>query len=129
LHNERPLIGYRFADDVHTRYEPDPHWAPPIARAFERLLAGETLYQIAATLPPGPKNGNPWHASTRESVLRNPMYVGGAYAYRWMKGPGVHGTIIQNAPRPRDRWVRLPEATVPPLVSRELFDAVGARLA
>jgi len=61
-------------------------------------------------------------------ILHNPAYVGEAYAFRerYERIPGTSRT--RRVKLPQEEWTRLPDGTIPPIVSRDVFDVVQARL-
>ena len=110
-------------------YEPDPVYAPLVAEMAERFLKGESMAGIARRLResgvPSPKNvirkrngkpltDTPWAATVVRMILQSPAVLGAVVDTR--------GTPLRDA----DGFVVY---RTEPLISREVFEAVQARLA
>lgn len=80
--------------------------------------AGKRTYKAEGRAPR-------WGHGVVRRILEEPSYKGEAYAWRW-KRVGKTGARVL---RPESEWVRLPEEACPPLVTRELWDAVQQQLA
>ena len=119
----------------------DPAAGAVVQEIFARYLAdGATLGTVVATLK---QHGaltahgrRHWSRSSLRWMLRNPVYLGQVYAYRTYSRParqrhsplqpiGRQGTTLELAAR--ETWVLV--ATIPPLISQELFDQAQAKLA
>jgi site-specific DNA recombinase len=119
----------------------DPAEGAVIQEIFARYLAdGATLGTVVAALKQHgtltPHGRRQWSRSSLRWMLRNPVYLGQVYAYRTYSRParqrpsplppiGRQGTTLELAAR--ETWVLV--ATIPPLVSQELFDQAQAKLA
>ena len=118
----------------------DPAEGAVIQEIFARYLEdGATLGTVVAALK---QHGTltshgrrHWSRSSLRWMLRNPVYLGQVYAYRTYSRParqrhsplqpiGRQGTTLELAAR--DTWVLV--ATIPPLISQELFDQAQAKL-
>lgn len=131
------------------RLEPDPVTAPVVERIFSMFAAGHGLKQIATTLTlesvPSPsahdRERNPhrdprgWAHTAIRAILHNEKYLGRAV---WGKQARVEefydlddvaaGYTTLQRWTDNERWVYGPEDAHPALVSRELWDAVHARI-
>ncbi|HET8852399.1 MAG TPA: recombinase family protein, partial [Ktedonobacteraceae bacterium] len=112
-----------------------------IQEIFARYLAdGATLGTVVAALKQQgtltPHGRRQWNRSSLRWMLRSPVYLGQVFAYRTYSRParqrhsplqpvGRQGTSLELAAR--DTWVLV--ATIPPLISQELFDQAQAKLA
>lgn len=90
------------------------------------------LEEMAVLTKKGKKK---WRYSTLDRLLRNPVYAGRCYAYRWE-------TVEPRKPRkstrrskrsstrlrPQEEWIELSESPTPPIISEELWQAAQARL-
>jgi len=131
----KPLYGYRFDDPGHKQkkkyviYEPE---AKIVRRIFKWKLHGVTIAQICISLNkegiPTPKGGAVWKHQVVADVLKHPAYKGEAYAMRW-KHTFVPGRkSMKQELRPEDEWIKLPDGTIPPLVSKADWDMVQREL-
>lgn len=113
LPGRKPRYGYQWSPD-HTCYLIDPETAPVVQRIFRRYVEGAALRTIIAELyadriPPPTGPFRRWAISTVNRLLQQPAYIGEAHAWK--------GAIA------------LPEGTIPPLVSRAIWERAQARLA
>jgi site-specific DNA recombinase len=118
----------------------DPAEGAVIQEIFARYLEdGATLGTVVAALK---QHGTltshgrrQWSRSSLRWMLRNPVYLGQVYAYRTSSRParqrhsplrpvGRQGTTLELAAR--ETWVLV--ATIPPIISQELFDQAQAKL-
>lgn len=102
------------------------------------LEPGTTLHRLVKrlreTAVPTPSGRGCWRGGTVRNILRNPAYAGQACGNRYRCIPAHQrssalrptGQGISHRLRPEDEWVTI---AVPPLVSREEFDLVHAKLA
>jgi site-specific DNA recombinase len=118
---------------------------PADAAVVRELIAwylepGASLYQVVRRLRAAgiasPQGQPIWGLATRRGVLTNPAYTGQVYTNRVQYRPP---TIRRSAthpigrphdsavPVPREEWVLV--ATVPAVVSQDVFDRVQATLA
>ena len=103
------------------------------------LQPGVTLQGVASALAragvPTPHGRRHWSRSTLRWMLSNPVYLGQVYANRTHARParqrhspmhpiGQQGTTLELTAR--ETWVAV--ATIPPLVSQDLFDQVQVKL-
>jgi DNA invertase Pin-like site-specific DNA recombinase len=115
-------IGQRKADDEIVRLTPGPDVEQEIVRwLFEQMAGGlVTTNALKREL----EQRNPirrWSRTAVQAIIRNPAYVGDVV---WCRRP--HDRSQRR--RPKEDWIVAPDAH-PPLVTRELFAAAGARLA
>jgi site-specific DNA recombinase len=134
---------------LHT-LEPDPVTAPVVARIYRLFLDGDGYLAIAERLtaehipPPSGHDrvrnphrlGVAWSKSAVRAILQNPRYTG---YHVWNKqrrdeilldvDDVAAGHISRMRWNPPDQWVYSAAPTHPPLVSREVFDQVQARIA
>lgn len=68
-----------------------------------------------------------WSKSAVLEILKNPAYAGLSYAFRY-QSQRVNGKITHKL-RNASEWVLLPDSLTPAIVSREMFEAMPARLA
>ena len=126
------LYGYRWRDITNGAYEVDDATGPILQRMFSEVLLGMPLRQIAKRLTeegvPTPALGAIWHPSSIHTMLKRRAYVGEAAAWRYgtekLKGGGSRVYV-----RSEEEQTKLPEGTIPPLVSVADFEAVQAQLA
>jgi site-specific DNA recombinase len=123
----KPPYGYRVDPDRPrdpAGVRRDEVEAAAVAEMFDWYAEeGRSLFGLArklrrdAVAPPLARGG--WNVTTLRAILTNPVYTGRVYAGR-----------IQSAPRrvrPREEWVEV--ASVPAIVTPELFDRVQGKLA
>lgn len=139
----RPLYGYRFVDagpgkgQTKVAYELNPETAPIVQRIYREIAEGKTLTAVAEGLHRDgistPSGTARWLHSHVRPIAKNPRYAGMAYAYESDKRERVRLPDGRRAScrraRPDDERVPLPEGTIPPLVSSDLFARVQDRLA
>jgi site-specific DNA recombinase len=140
----RPPYGYRL--DPERPRDPSgvtlaPDEAAVVAEIFALYLEpGMSLAQLAKALQwraiPTPSGNDRWSGPTIRGILGNPTYTGQVYAQRTRyREPQIrrsathalgrpHGSAT---PQPSDTWIAV--GAVPPVVSRERFDQVQAKLA
>jgi site-specific DNA recombinase len=130
--------------------EPDPATAPVVVRIFQLFLDGHGYLAIAERLtaeqipPPSGHDrarnphrlGVAWGKSAVRAILQNPRYTGSQVWNKQRRDEVLldvddvaAGHISRMRWNPRDQWVYSAEPTHPPLVSRETFDRVQARIA
>ncbi len=140
----RPPYGYRL-DPERPRDPAGVTLAPDEAAVVAELFAlylepGTSLARLAQTLQwraiPTPSGNHRWSGPTIRGILGNPTYTGQVYAQRTRyREPQIrrsathalgrpHGSAT---PQPSDTWIAV--GAVPPVVSRERFDQVQAKLA
>ena len=128
--------GYRWRDGDKSGLEPDPETAPIVQRIFKDIAAGASLRGMARTLqeegvpPPMHRPDRPatrWHVGSLRFIALNEQYTGQAIAYRHER---VKNNGKKYSARRRDvsGHVPLPEGTIPPLVSLDLWQAAHATL-
>jgi site-specific DNA recombinase len=136
LPGARVLYGYRW-NEARTAYLIDPVTGPVVERVYREMLAGRTLRAIARGLTddgiPTPKGGETWVYTVVSKILANPRYRGEAVANRYKstktKGATTRGRQRRVVSiRPEAEQTKLPEGTIPALVSAEAASAVGERL-
>ena len=145
-----PSFGFMWADATKSRLVLEPDTAPIARRMFGAIAGGTSLYLLAEELtaqgvptPHGGGGGVAWDASSLSRMLKNPLYVGRAYAFRSQaekrpctKEPGrcryapdgqphAHRRIVT---RPPEEWITMPAGAVEPLVDEATFAAVQERL-
>lgn len=133
----RPLYGYRYVDvgtgkgQTKVAYEPDQDTAPIVRRIFRELAAGTSLRKVAEGLNadgiPTPWRAKQWLYSSVRLLALHPAYCGDGCAYgsdkrKKVKGPGGERRYLRTTRTDEER-VRLPEGTIPALVSREEWAA------
>lgn len=100
-----------------------------VRQVFQWRYEGWTTYRIALKLNEmgiPTKRGNKWHPLTVRRMLENPAYTG-LHFYGQKRYRKVSGNKIEITDRPESEWVALNNFT-PPLVSREIHQAVQKRL-
>ncbi|MDP8922556.1 MAG: recombinase family protein [Chloroflexota bacterium] len=133
MHGKTPLYGYAWTDDSKGRLTIDPVTVGVVRRIFTEAANGRPLRSIARALDedriPTPRGAKVWDFVAIGRLLHNPAYVGEAYAFRqrYERVPGASRS--RRIHLPPEEWTRLPDGTIPPIVSREIFEAVQARLA
>jgi DNA invertase Pin-like site-specific DNA recombinase len=110
-------------------YSPDPEYAPLVVEMAERFLRGETLGGIARWLRdlgvPSPKNvirkrngkpltDTPWSPSVVRMILQSPAVLGAVADTRGTPLRDAGGFVVYRSE---------------PLISREVYEAIQARLA
>jgi site-specific DNA recombinase len=124
------LYGYRRQDGVRIIFEPEAAVVRRIyylvamehrsCHAVAKLLNAEGVpTPIRARLPERPTY---WRGCAVWRIIRQVAYKGEGYAWHWVqvKRPGKAPTSVPRAPEKR---VKLPEGTVPAIVSPELWQA------
>jgi len=128
--SNRPLFGYRWTDEGKGAYAIDEDKAAIVRRIFALAATGTPLRGIATILETegiATANGAVhWHASVIRTMLRHQAYAGIAVGNS-TTAKKVGGKQIRDV-RPEAEHILLPEGTIPALVSREMYDAVGVRL-
>lgn len=138
----RPLYGYRWRPVpdgtppdlakkiARAALEPDPDTAPNVERMFTLCSEGVTLRRIAEHLNadsiPSPMGTRIWSFTTVRRILANDAYRGVAIQNRHVR-QRVDGRAV-TCRRPDNEHIRLPDGTIPAIVSSELFEAVQERL-
>jgi Recombinase/Recombinase zinc beta ribbon domain len=119
-------IGQRKADDQQVKLTPGPEAEQALVRwMFESYASGEwTLHGMAKTLA-ARWPGRSWRKRTVQAMLKNRTYVGDVL---WSRRPHDALERQETPVRPERDWVVTLDAH-PPLVTRDLFDRVQARLA
>jgi len=123
--------GQRKADDQKVRLTPGPEPEQALVRWIFDSYAGGTysLGKLSRELRrggcvSGPVPPRRWSRGTVEAVLRNVAYVGDVV---WCRRPHDKQERRETPVRAQSEWVTTPDAH-PPLIGRELFAAVQARL-
>lgn len=130
---QKPPYGYRkivIKDGkrkCHT-LEPDPETAPIVKMVFELYASGASANQIAKTLRNmgiSTADGGRWVTSSVKQMLTNDHYIGMVH---WNKRKTVKvvedGEVIATRPRSSDFLVY--PGKHPPIIDKELWDAVQA---
>jgi hypothetical protein len=127
----RPLYGYCWADDKHTRFAIDPVTGPVVERIFLMARDGISLRRIADALnadltptPAGRVGG--WTFPNIPKVLQKQAYMGVAVQHTATR-KRVNGKYVTTR-RPPDQHVHFPEGTIPPIVTADTFAAVQQRM-
>ncbi len=132
--SNRPLYGYAWNDDskgAKSAYIVDEEKAAVVRRIFQMAAGGASLRGIAHTLNEAQirtANGaDHWTPPVVRYVLRHEGYKGVATAnvWAWQKVGGIRKRVA----RPDAEHLALPDGTIPPIISAELFDAVQEKLA
>jgi len=127
--SNKAIFGYRYAND-RTAYCIDEAEAAIVRRVFREALAGRSIRAIAHGLASdgiASTTGLPhWpHASVRV-LLHHRAYLGEYAALTWAterrKGRAV------SVRRPQEEQIPMPEGVVPPIIDREVWQAVQAVL-
>ena len=138
LGGHQPLYGYRFPDDerrpdgrlLRARYEIDPATAPVVRRIFRDYAGGKGLRQIAVALnaegvaaPGGRHRGEHrrWSHRAVQVILEHRSYKGKAWGWCWRSEAGK-----RNRHYDAENAIRLPDGTVPAIVSVEEWEAAQA---
>lgn len=140
----RPPYGYR-ADPDRPRSPAgvriDPVEASVVVEMFEWYAReGRSMLSLVHRLRvlgvPSPSGKDYWGQPTIRGILSNPTYTGTLYANRTRLRPArIRRSATHPMGRPKDSQAPLPPeqwimiATVPAIVSRELFDRVQAKIA
>lgn len=108
--------------------EPDPDTAPIVKRVFEMYAAGVSASQIARTLRNTgvtTADGGKWVTSSIQHMLTNDHYIGMVH---WNKRKTIKivedGAVVATRPRSADFLVY--PGKHPPIIEKELWDAVQA---
>jgi DNA invertase Pin-like site-specific DNA recombinase len=132
----RARYGYAFRDGTKRgAYDPDPNTAMVVVRIYNDCLGGKPLTRIATELQrdgiPSPKGDKVWSISTIHRILRCEEYIGEKFSLRTQgtRVRGEDGKLVRRVqPTAPEKWIRLPDGTVPALIDRDTFDAVQRRL-
>jgi site-specific DNA recombinase len=132
LPGKAALYGYRWRDEARGAYDIDPITGPIVQRIFRDVLHAIPLRQIAKRLTlenvPTPSGGTTWSASSIHTMLKRRAYTGEAVA--WQYGTEkLRGGRSRVYVRPEEEHTKLPDGTIPALVSVTDFEAVQGRLA
>ncbi len=131
----KPLYGYQWNDpspSMKSYYVLHSDESPVIQYIYDLYDEGYSIRAIVRILEdkriPSP-SGKHWNPPTVRRILHNLAYTGEAYVFRYsqtqkdrLRGKGY--TI-----RPLDEQIKLPEGTVPAIISKEQFERVQARFA
>ncbi|MGM9669746.1 MAG: recombinase family protein [Faecousia sp.] len=108
--------------------EPDPERAPVVKMVFEMYASGTSAAQIAKTLRNmgiETNEGGKWSASSVKHMLTNDHYIGMVH---WEKRKTVK--VVEDgevrATRPRSNDFLVYQGKHPPIIEKELWDAVQA---
>jgi site-specific DNA recombinase len=137
--SNRPLYGYRWANERKEAQVPDPLTAPIVRRIYDLACAGKTLRGIAAQLTaegvPTPTGKHAaWDANTIRWILWHPTYWGQPAALRYQEVAvekhmrQFYAHKSRSVARPADEQIPLPTTAAPPLVSAEVAEEVHQRL-
>jgi site-specific DNA recombinase len=119
----------------------DPGAAAVVSEIFARYLEpGIGLLQVARLLRdrqiPSPTGKTFWGLATVRGILTNPVYTGQVYAGRTRYRPArIRRSATHPIGRPHDTAIAapsaewIPVATVPAIVSQDVFDRVQSKLA
>jgi len=128
--SNRPLYGYQWADEDKSRYAIDEEKAANVRRLFNGIAGGMTLRGMADVLNaesvPTANGGAKWNHVVIRAMLYHPGYMGVAVCNQTARTK-ARGKQIRT-PRPEEEHIILPEGTIPPIVTPEVFAAVQARL-
>ncbi len=138
LPGPRPPYGYRWLQltvDGKTwekaALEENPMTAPVVRRIFAEVAAGTSARKVCQRLNdegiPTPTGKAIWLGATVTKMLKHPVYVGQATAWRWTRERIAGSHIIQRQRDPSDQVVI--DGIAPALVSKEVADAARAQLA
>lgn len=130
----KPLFGYRWRDDTHSAYDPDPATAWIVQRIYKESAEGRTLCQIADALtsegvqkPTG--RGRPrWAHQTIRWILTTPHYAGDVRWWRRQRSSRRPGEQHTTRWRLAEQQVTMPADTVPALVDAETYQIVQERM-
>ncbi len=128
----RAPYGYQWANPAtKERLDLDPVTAPILRRIITGVAAGTSARQMALALmaegvPTPSGRSAKWHVSSIRALLKNPVCVGDADAYRWMVAK-VRGKRVQRL-RPEGERIRI-SGVATPLVTPAVFRAAQERLA
>ncbi|CAA9336006.1 MAG: hypothetical protein AVDCRST_MAG68-3366 [uncultured Gemmatimonadetes bacterium] len=119
-------IGHRKSDDQEVRLTlgPEGEWRA-VVEAFERYADGTLSKQQVVVLMRARVKRLTWSKTHVGNMLSNPAYLGHVV---WCRRPHDKHERAERPVRPESEWVVTRDAH-PALVSQELFDAAGARLA
>jgi len=118
------IYGYKWDKESKKRI-PLEHESKVVQRMFKMVADGDTCFKVARTLNEASvasKSGKKWDGQTVSRMVRYSAYCGLTY---FGQTTGANG---KRKMTPRESWTFLPDAT-PPIISKELFDRVQARLA
>jgi site-specific DNA recombinase len=128
--SNRPLFGYRWADDEKAAYVIDEEKATIVRRIFIMAAGGTPLRRIAETLTaegvPTANGATFWYHNVVRAMLHHPAYKGMAVGNHTM-AKRVGGKQ-KRTPKPADEHIHLPEGTIPAIVPTELWETVADRL-
>lgn len=138
---KRAAYGYIFVDsqgrpahDPASEYRRDTHYAlhpdqaPIMREIYERICAGETLYQVCDDLDnrgvPTPDGSPAWSTGNVCKMLKNPVYKGEFVANRQYRSkewsPRSQRMVVRDRQRPKEEWIIVP---VPAIVSPRVWEA------
>lgn len=131
--SNRPLYGYQWNDPARkakTAYIIDEERSAVVRRIFAAVASGATLRSVARALTaegvPTANGAASWSHEVVRGMCRHEAYMGVAVMNRYGDAT-VNGKRKRTA-KPAEEHVTLPEGTIPPIVSPELFAAVQGKL-
>ena len=125
-HGAAPPIGYRFRED-NNGYSVDESKHGLVEYVFTEYAKGEkgmrVLSRDLASMGFLSNTGKPYHCSTLERMIRNPVYKGYIVNGKTYKPSYREDRKIE---KPREDWqLHYDPERVPPLISNELWDAAN----
>lgn len=135
--------GWRWADTKKTHAYPDEEALPDVRRLFDLTAEGVGRREVCRRFNaervrmPGGGYGT-WTPANVDRILRDPRYIGEAYAYRKrthtvnrrLPDGSYKTNVLYTTNRPADdpTLVRLPDGVFPALIERDVWDRVQERL-
>lgn len=97
------------------------------ALTIARRLNRENIPSPASQKRKWPEGQTPqWSKSAILEILKNPAYAGLSYAFRY-QAERINGKITHRL-RKASEWLLLPDSLTPAIISREMFEAMPAKL-
>ncbi len=126
----RPLYGYRWTNEDKGAYVIDEEKATVVRRIYGMIATGRTLRSVTHALDSEgipTANGAPhWSHGVIRGMVKHPGYAGVAVGNR-VSLRRVSGKW-QYRERPVSEHIPLPDGTIPPIVTTEVWEAAQAQL-
>jgi site-specific DNA recombinase len=130
------LYGYTLNRETRKR-EIKPNEAAIVRRIFESVLNGKSRRSIIKELNsegiPSPaqdkrkwkdrRKQTYWGSGSMGRILSETAYYGESYAWKYKAAKTWKETF-----RDKNEWIKLPDDATPPIITKEIFDAVQAKL-
>lgn len=123
------LYGYRWRDETKSQLDSDPETVPIVERIYREYVQGSSIRTIAdalsaAGIPTPTRQSNRWQYATVRNILRNAAYKGQAFGWGYRHSRPGKPQYFDS-----EQAIELPEGTIAPIVSADVWDTAQRRLA